>query len=196
MLSSTPPKPFSNLVPRSALRTRSLGHGIQFSPNLVNSQTLPTGPNNVTARRSIGNTTRPERRNIYLNPFMSTVFAEIEALSEDRDGMIRLVEKINSYITNPQTFTLAEKQDQLTRVKGNKEKEARIHAIYDLVERILKEPSKKNSDTWNQSFLLNKIDSRYPASNYTTGGTRRMRASRMRASRRGAYKKRYSVKRR
>jgi hypothetical protein len=201
MLSSTPPKPPSNLVPRSALKKRSLGHGIQFSPNLVNSQNLPTGSNNVAARKSIGNTTLPQRKNIYLNPFMSYVFAQIEKLSEDRDGMIRLVNQINSYITNPQTFTLAEKQDQLTRVKGDTKKEARINAIYDLVERILKEPLKKNSDTWNQSLMLNKIDSRYPASNYTKGGTRRKRAShrcasRRRASRRCAYKKRYSVKRR
>jgi len=122
---------------------------------------------------------------------MSYVFAQIETLSEDRDGMIRLVNQINSYITNPQTFTLAEKQDQLTRVKGDTKKEARINAIYDLVERILKEPLEENSDTWNQSLMLNKIDSRYPASNYTKGGTRRKRASRRRA-----YKKRYSVKRR
>jgi hypothetical protein len=63
MLTSSPPKPPSNLVSRSALRTRSLGHGIQFNDNLVNVQTLPTKPNNVAARRSIGNTTRPARRN-------------------------------------------------------------------------------------------------------------------------------------
>lgn len=176
MLTSTPPKPPSNLVGRSALRKRKLGHGIQFSPNLVNHQTLPEGSNNVAARRSIGNTTKPERRNIYLNPFMSTVYAQIGALSEDRDGMIRLVNQINSYITNPETFTLAEKEEQLTRIKGNKRKEERINAIYDLVERILKEPSKENSDTWNQSLMLNKIDSEYPASNYSTGGTRRKRS--------------------
>ena len=177
MLTSTPPKPHSNLVPRSALRrqTRNPGHKLQFNNKLVNSQTLPTGKNNVNARLSI-HTTKPEKRNIYLNPFMSTVYAQIGALSKDRDGMIRLVNQINSFIVNPSTFTLAEKEDQLTRVKGDKEKEERINAIYDLVERILKEPSEENSDTWNQSLMLNKIDSEYPASNWSTGGTRRKRS--------------------
>lgn len=175
-LTSIPPKPPSNLVPtRSAVKKRELGHELQFSPTLVNSQILPTGENNVAARESI-NATSPEQKNIDLNPFMSTIFAEIEALSEDRDGMIRLVNQINSYVTNPQTFTLAEKEDQLSRVKGDKQKEMRINAIYELVKRVLQTPLKKFVERWNQSLMLKKIDSRYPASNYPTGGTRRKRS--------------------
>ena len=169
MLTSTPPKPHSNLVPTSALRRqpRNPAHKLQFSKNLVNSQTLPTDPNSVAARLSI-NTTRPEKSNIYLNPFLANVFAKIEQLSEDRSGMIDLVNKIDGFVQNPSTFTLQEKQDKLYfNCTGIKQ----FNAINDLVKSILTNPSE-----WKQDLMMQKIDSRYPASNWSTGGTRRKRS--------------------
>jgi hypothetical protein len=92
---------------------------------------------------------------------MSNIFAEIEALSKDRNSMIDLVSRIDGFVNDPSTFTPEEKEAQLKRAQGDTSKVARINAIYALVTKILTDPSK----LWNKDLLMSKIETRYPASN-------------------------------